>query len=94
MSSIVLLPCTAENAVGEEESDIHTTLGRREHVDSPQSIPLKDKLLHKMVPINEEQKPTWKQRLSVASYIYFIPVCLALNLLCLCNRYTALLWFL
>eukprot|EP00879_Flechtneria_rotunda_P031230 GHRR01034097.1.p1 GENE.GHRR01034097.1~~GHRR01034097.1.p1 ORF type:complete len:270 (+),score=57.66 GHRR01034097.1:214-1023(+) len=37
---------------------------------------------------------TFKQRLSVATYVYFIPVLLAVNLLCLFNKYTAICWLL
>jgi hypothetical protein len=40
------------------------------------------------------QEPTCLQKLSVATYIYFIPFFLVCNLLCLTNKYTALLWFL
>lgn len=40
------------------------------------------------------RQPTLLQKLSCASYIYFIPVLLALNILCLCNKYTAIIWLL
>jgi hypothetical protein len=40
-----------------------------------------------------QRQPTLLQRLSCATYIYLIPACLLLNLLCLCNRYTACAWF-
>ena len=36
--------------------------------------------------------PTLLQKLSVASYIYFIPLALVLNLLCLFNKYTFCIW--
>jgi hypothetical protein len=36
--------------------------------------------------------PTLLQKLSCASYIYFIPALLLLNVLCLCNKYTAIVW--
>lgn len=40
------------------------------------------------------RQPTLKQKLSCACYVYFIPVLLALNLLCLFNKYTACIWIL
>jgi hypothetical protein len=40
------------------------------------------------------QEPTCLQKLSVATYIYFIPFFVVCNLLCLTNKYTAVLWFL
>jgi len=42
----------------------------------------------------QHAQPTLQQRLSVASYIYFIPFFLLLNLACLCNKYTAVIWLL
>lgn len=41
-----------------------------------------------------QRHPTLLQRLSCASYIYFIPVFVVLNVLCLFNRYTAIGWLL
>lgn len=41
-----------------------------------------------------QRRPTLLSRLSCASYIYFIPVFVVLNVLCLCNRYTAVGWLL
>ena len=41
-----------------------------------------------------ERSPTLLQKLSCASYIYFIPFLLGLNLICLCNKYTAIIWLL
>jgi hypothetical protein len=38
------------------------------------------------------KSPTLLQKLSCASYIYFIPAVLLLNVLCLCNKYTAIVW--
>lgn len=40
----------------------------------------------------QPRTPTLVQRLSCASYIYFIPVFLVLNLLCFLNRYTLCIW--
>jgi hypothetical protein len=40
------------------------------------------------------KEPTCLQKLSVATYIYFIPFFVVCNLLCLTNKYTATLWFL
>lgn len=40
------------------------------------------------------RQPTWLQKLSCACYVYFIPVLLAVNLLCLFNKYTAFIWLL
>lgn len=36
--------------------------------------------------------PTWQQRLAVAVYIYFIPVFVALNVLMLLSKWTAIPW--
>lgn len=41
-----------------------------------------------------QRLPTLLQLLSCASYIYFIPVFVVLNVLCLLNRYTAIGWLL
>lgn len=38
------------------------------------------------------RKPTLLQKLSCASYIYFIPLLLVLNVLCLCNKWTRIIW--
>ncbi|KAF6248759.1 diacylglycerol acyltransferase [Scenedesmus sp. NREL 46B-D3] len=40
------------------------------------------------------QGPTCIQKLSVATYIYFIPFFIVCNLLCFTNKYSAVLWFL
>lgn len=45
-------------------------------------------------PPPPQRRPTLLARLSCASYIYFIPVFLVVNVLCLCNRYTAVGWLL
>jgi hypothetical protein len=38
------------------------------------------------------RQPTLLQKLSCASYIYFIPILLVLNILCWLNTYTFFIW--
>lgn len=40
------------------------------------------------------RSPSWSQKAAVATYVFFIPAFVVLNVLCLTNKYTAVLWLL